>query len=668
MDFIELDVEQKARLLQGVNKLRPQDREEVLSQALVDPDGALQLRAIECVEKMDLQVLYPNVLWAAREGKKEIREAARRCLLGRPVEELRRLVRPELGSVVYTLRMLALDLLGERGGLQDFQALLPLLFDYKIDVRERARRALKKIVGRELVRCRREQRAGQSPFDESAVSEELRAVVHWLFQLADGPDRITATSAGNILIDFGNLAPETFWRRYLELSLRGRETFIQLMTQREDAIGVRLLYLGLLFPQERIARKCGLILLRLMQRQGSGLHLEVLKEFTDSLMARLVRQMVQHGLIRELVHRFDLTPSALKGVLFDALEQLDCRDYVPFLESCLKEEDDLLVYRALDLLIPLGQRNYLEDFRALLSRDNPEILLLLLDYLKDRADPDILPELSPLLAHPDERVNRAAIEAVFQLSRRHLLARYGDLGPHAREEIIKLLNRLDESFVESLFGDISRLSSQEKVHLVNILEILGQESKIQSTLLRLSKEPDQRVRATVARALQIFSEAKQRLELTREFLQDEDTRVRANAIDALDIVDDQNVLDRLTELTRSSNSRERANAIKKLWEQGYRDFEISLVRMLHEPDEWTRASAVWVLGEIEAPHLQELIDESLKDPSPVVRENAVRAVGKQGSIEQVQQMTEYLEDSDRRVREAARDVMRTRLHLSYDIS
>ncbi len=668
MDFIALDSKQKEKVLQGLGRLRSGDRQEVLSQALVDPDTAMRQRAVERVRELNLASLYRNVLWSARDSGNEVREAARGCLLALPIEELRAVVYPELGSVVFTLRMFALDLLAERGDLNDFQALLPLLVDYKIDVREKARRALRRIVDRELGDCHSRRQPGQSPLDQTGVTAALQAVAAQLFLLADGPDRVTATAAGSILMDFGNLAPNTFWQKYLTLSLRGRETLVQLIAQREDTIGLRLLYLGLLFPEERVARKCGMLLLRLMQRQGSGLHLEVLQEFRDALLARLARQMAQHDLARELVHRFDLTPAPLKGVVFDLLEQLDCRDYVPFLESCIHQEDDLLVYRALGLLIPLERRNYIEDFRGLLAQDNPEILLLVLEYLRERADPDILPDLGRLLAHPDDRVGRATIETVFQLSRRHLLARYDGLSRHAREEIIKLLHQLDERFVDSLFEDIARLSSQEKVHLVNILEILGQESKIQATLLRLSQEPDQRVRATVAKALQIFSEAKQRLELTRAFLRDEDTRVRANAIESLGAVEDEDVLRRLTELTRSPNSRERANAIKKLWEQGYRDFEISLVRMLHELDEWTRASAVWVLGEIEAPHLVDLLEESLGDSSAVVRENAIRALGKQGSIEQVRQLTEYLEDPDRQVREAARDVMRRRLHLSYEIS
>ncbi len=411
-----------------------------------------------------------------------------------------------------------------------------------------------------------------------------------------------------------------------------------------------------------------MLLTKLFQRLGPAAFLEVLRDFDDTKQARAARLLASGEMLRELVQRFDVIPQNLRNVVFDLLEHVDYRNFSGFLETCLKRQEPQLVYRALQLLIPLGQKNYTSMFLPLLKSQDPEVLLLILDYIQKNGDISNIPALSPLLTHEDERVTRSAVASVFSLSRQHLLGRYQDLSPQARRGIVQLLSRLDSSFIDSLCGDISRLSSMEKIHLVNILEILGQNSKIHATLLKLSKESDQRIRATVAKALQVFTEARQRIELTQAFLQDDDARVRANVIETLDNVEDQAIFDRLTGLTRSPNSRERANAIKKLLDLGYRDFEVSLIQMVEEPDEWTRASAVWVLGEIEAPHLMHLVEERMKDPSAVVRENALMALGKRGTIEQVRNLTAFLEDPDQRVREAARAVMRKRLKLSYEIS
>ena len=665
VDFIGLEKEQKEKVLRELTRLRSDEQKEVLTQALVDENPDIVEQAIDWVESTNNSALYSNLMWIVREPKSKFRSAVISCLMALPEESFRKVITQEMGSVVFSVRYFALELLAERGDLRDFRNLLPLLFDYKIDVRIKARLALNRIIGRELKRHESRRSSGVALLESQ--KRDLEYAATWLFRLVDGPDQITAEAAANILIDFGNLEPEGFWKGYSRLKLRSREVLVRLFLRREDATVLRLLICGLLYQERMAADKCVWLLNRLLLKTGPAPILELLQGFSESIQVQLARRMAQSDLLGDLVHRFEMTPEHLKGVLFDFLEQVDYRMYVDFLEGCLKRENPLTVYRALRLLIPLDHRNYVEDFLPLLECGDPEVLLLVLEYLCQRADISIFPKISPLLTHSDERIVRQTVEAVFSLSRHHLLDRYKDLSAAARQEIVKLLHRMDESFVEALCEDISKLSSLEKIHLVNILEILGQESKIQATLLKLSKEPDQRVRATVAKAIQVFSLARQKIELTRTFMEDEDTRVRANVVESLDSIDDDEILKRLIQLTRSPNSRERANAIKKLWELGYRDFEISLVQMSEESDEWTRASAVWVLGEIEAPHLNDVLTNKLNDPSAVVRENAIRALGKQGSNEQIQGLIRYLEDEDRRVREAARDVMRQRLRLSYEI-
>ena len=665
VEFLGLEKDLKVKVLKELTRLRSDEQKDVLSQALVDENPEIVNQAIELVESTNNSMLYSNLLWIARDPKSKFRSAVISCMMALPENIFREVVSREMASVVYSVRYFALELLAERGDIRDFRNLLPLLFDYKIDVRIKARLALNRIIGRELKRHENQRSSGIS-LPESQ-KKDLECAATWLFRFVEGPDQITAEAAANILIDFGNLEPQGFWQGYSRLNLKSREILIRLFLRREDSIVLRLLICGLLYEASMVTDKCAFLLNRLLHKTGPAPILDLLREFSESIQVQLARKMAQFDLLGNLVHRFEMTPEHLRGVLFDFIELVDYRVHIDFLEKCLKNENLLIVYRALRLLIPLDYRSYVEDFLPLLKCGDSEILLLILDYYRQRGDISIFPKITPLLTHSDERLVRKTVETVFGLSRRHLLDRYKDLSESARQEIVKLLHRMDGSFVDTLCEDISRLSSMEKIHLVNILEILGQESKIQATLLKLSKEPDHRVRATVAKAIQVFSQARQKLELTRTFMEDEDTRVRANIIESLDSIEDNEILRRLIQLTRSPKSRERANAIKKLWELGYRNFEISLVQMAEESDEWTRASAVWVLGEIDAPHLNNVLINKLSDPSPVVRENAIWAIGKQGTTEQIQGLISLLEDEDRRVREAARDVMRQRLRLSYKI-
>lgn len=667
-EFIGLDAKLKKTVLQGLSRLRPEQRVEVLSQALNDDDKQFRQEAVDHVERLALSPLYSGLLWAARQPKSELRSAVVSCLLALSAEEFRKVVIPELGSVLPELRLFALDLLGERGEACDLPRLFPLLGDHKIDVREKTRRTLSRIFGRELAQRRDQQDRGERPAELPGEEESFEAAVHWLFLLVEGPDQITALAAAENLIDYGCQYSTAFWKWFGKINLKGREILARLFLKREDTRIVGLLFAGLLHEDLKISDKCFGLLSKMFQRLGPAPFLEILRDFDDAKQAHTARILASGDMLRELVHRFEVIPQHLRSVVFDLLEHVDYRNFAHFLENCLSRPEPHLVYRALQLLIPLGQKNYTPMFLPLLKSQDPEVLLLLLEYIQKNGDISIIPSLSPLLTNEDERVTRSAVATVFTLSRQHLLSRYQDLSPQARRGIVQLLDRLDGSFIDSLCGDISRLSSLEKIHLVNILEILGQNSKIHATLLKLSKESDQRIRATVAKAIRVFTEARQRIELTQAFLQDDDARVRANVIESLESIEDREIFDRLTGLTRSPNSRERANAIKKLLDSGYRDFEVSLIQMTEEPDEWTRASAVWVLGEIEAPHLLDLVIERMKDTSAVVRENAIVALGKQGTIEQVRNLTVSLEDPDQRVREAARAVMRKRLKLSYEIS
>jgi HEAT repeat protein len=662
VEFFGLEREQKERVLGGLDQLRAGEREEVLVQALADDSPEIRHKSVVHCRRLKIWKLFPFVMWASREWRGEMRKEAKYCLLTMPADELSSLAERQLGSVVFSMRAYALELLGNLARIDDFHKVAPLLFDYKIDVRDQARKTLRLMIERQL-----EEETDREDPRNHPPSPQLSEAIQLLFKLADGPDRVTGAAAGDVLIDIGRRYAVDFWKGYQKLSIRGRETIFNLFGKREDPVVLAVIFQGLLVPNDSVVNKCVHILDRLFPRVGAGRLLGIVQSLPEPLLPDLARQMAQTQILDEFIGRFEGIPAPQKDFLFDLIEFVDSRPYSDFLEQCLRNSDELVVYRAVRLLKDMEGRDYTEQFMELLKKENPEILLLVLAYVQKHGSTKCIPPLTRVLAHSDERVTRLALETIFRLSREHLLARYDELSPSSRRDIVQILSRLDESFVEALSEDITRLSSMEKIHLVNILEILGQESKIQKTLKRLSQEPDERVRATVAKALRIFTEAKEKLNLTRAFLDDTDTRVRANAIETIDRVEDQEMMDRLIGLSRSPNSRERANSIKKLWELGYQDFEISLIQMLSDPDEWTRASAVWVLGEIEAPHLVHMIEEKLEDSSPAVRENAVRALGKQGSEEKIRQMTEFLEDSDRRVREAAREVMRKRLKLSYEI-
>ncbi len=161
-EFIGLETEQKKKVLEGLDRLRPEERVEVLSQALIDDNLQIRLQAVDRTERLQLSTLYSGLMWSARQPKGGLRSAVVSCFLSLPAAEFRKIVIRELGSVLTDLRLFALDLLAERGEACDLPKLIPLLGDHKIDVRDRTRRTLTRIFSRELTQ-RRERQEGRKP-------------------------------------------------------------------------------------------------------------------------------------------------------------------------------------------------------------------------------------------------------------------------------------------------------------------------------------------------------------------------------------------------------------------------------------------------------------------------------------------------------------------------
>jgi hypothetical protein len=85
----------------------------------------------------------------------------------------------------------------------------------------------------------------------------------------------------------------------------------------------------------------------------------------------------------------------LRNVAFDLLEHVDYRNFSAFWKIVSGRQEPQLVYRALQLLIPLGQKNYTSMFLPLLKNQDPEVLLLIWKYPKN-GDISTIPALSPL--------------------------------------------------------------------------------------------------------------------------------------------------------------------------------------------------------------------------------------------------------------------------------
>ena len=188
----------------------------------------------------------------------------------------------------------------------------------------------------------------------------------------------------------------------------------------------------------------------------------------------------------------------------------------------------------------------------------------------------------------------------------------------------ELLTRPD--CLEALRSRLTGMSSLTKVRALRIAAVAGCGAPLQATICELVRDADPMVRSTAASALgSIPNPTSQRL--LRECLNDPDSRVRANAVEALERIsatDEPGIWERLDD----EDNRTRANAAKALLKLGVREAAETLCRMLRDADAEQRKSALWVVGELRLASLVRRIQHLAEaDPESEVRQQAQQVLG-----------------------------------------
>lgn len=136
----------------------------------------------------------------------------------------------------------------------------------------------------------------------------------------------------------------------------------------------------------------------------------------------------------------------------------------------------------------------------------------------------------------------------------------------------------------------SRLKALKIVDLLNLAE------QYEETLYRLARDGESVIRSNAIAQLGRFQTATGR-QLLQEALDDEDYRVQANAIEALEAYGVLSLDDLMPKLA-SPDNRVRANAVKALLKVGTRDAAETLLHMLSDDNRAQRISALWLVEQM----------------------------------------------------------------------
>lgn len=214
---------------------------------------------------------------------------------------------------------------------------------------------------------------------------------------------------------------------------------------------------------------------------------------------------------------------------------------------------------------------------------------------------------------------------------------------------LKALGEIEDSAASSQIIGVFRHSNPELVALaIETLGKIGDPSNLGAIRNIYKPDVNPRVKACIVSAMGRLALPDDDIVsfLTRA-LQDEDARVRANAIESIEKLDLPDVTRLLLPMLNDEDNRVRANVIKALWNKEDHDQLLEALRVMAIDDNpWMKASAVFVLDKVNIPGRLELLADMAGDPHPKIRQNAREALFRQNGVECIPWWLETLDNDE----------------------
>ncbi len=225
---------------------------------------------------------------------------------------------------------------------------------------------------------------------------------------------------------------------------------------------------------------------------------------------------------------------------------------------------------------------------------------------------------------------------------------------------LKALGEIEDSTASSKILALFNHSNPEIVALaVETLGRIADPSNLNAIRNLYHSDTNPRIKACIVTAVSRLALPEDNIvDFLTQALREDDARVRANAIEAIEKLDLPDVTRLLLPLLKDEDNRVRANVIKALWtkdDQG-RLLEV-LKEMACDENPWMKSSAVFVLGNVTIPGRIELLSVMAEDEHPKVRQNAREALFLINSIDCLPYWLEII-SNDKEFAMVAEKVMR----------
>lgn len=215
--------------------------------------------------------------------------------------------------------------------------------------------------------------------------------------------------------------------------------------------------------------------------------------------------------------------------------------------------------------------------------------------------------------------------------------RYQEIRKRLRESVVLGIGGISLSFLVAVFLIFIIFTHSDRRFARRWREERGKEVEFRQRVEKILLVNQERILALLEKLSGSFvGETKKIVVETagggRQIITDINPHVRARA-DGVELieatVDDPEVGERLLKpFLEDKESRIRANAGKALYKFNKEKAMVILTDMCKSPDQWMRLSGAWALGEIGSPTAAEILLSLLQDPWEFVRERAVKSLEK----------------------------------------
>ena len=311
--------------------------------------------------------------------------------------------------------------------------------------------------------------------------------------------------------------------------------------------------------------------------------------------AILLLDLVEYEKIDELLMDFIYIPDIdVRRVVLEIIAKKGGEEYLEFFEKLLDDPDNTIQLRALEEIYKIG------------SKDANDIIKKSYD-------------------NPNKNIREKAHTLLKNSNLRLFVDEFHKYEKNERLTVLRVFEKYDPKLEELFNEKISSLNVEVRKNVIDIIKLLVNKVAYKNIVKVALRDPHKMIRATGVSIVAELEDRDLQLEIIN-LLNDPDTRVRANVIEALGKNPNQKLMSLLLPLLKESSSSPRIKSNVIIAINGVDTIKamIELDNLLMSEDEKIRASGVYALGKIQPLDIDSYLEKVFRDPSEKVRKNIIK--------------------------------------------